>query len=139
MSYPQPVARESNRDVLIVKGLMGKKMLTLRLSSPSTGFTSQFVLFYPLMFFSGRRKMITRFFLQRKTKKQHKTNRQTKAKETRRASKPIAPPGKENNTSTYAFLCCGSPPSPPGSIGLLSSLASSLSLRFATHFFTNDF
>ena len=99
---------------------MSKKMLAFRLRSPSTWFASPLIFFSPPIFSSARRK------------KSHLIrsihNRHANTKETSRASNPMHPPEKENNTSTIIFQSGGSPPFPPGSNCLFSSLVDSLSL-----------
>ena len=92
MSYPQRVARKSNRDMLIFKRLVGKKMLALRLCSSSTGLASLFLLLSHLVLFSRRSKMIITCFSC--SKKQNETKQTDKSKRTSRASKLIVPPEK---------------------------------------------
>ena len=106
MSYPRCVAIESNQEVLILKGLMGKKMPALRLCSLSTWFASPLVFISPPIFSSARGKMITTWLsFSKKQNETHtkQTDRQKQKKQAEHPS-PYIPPKKKRIPGHPLFI-----------------------------------
>ena len=119
LSYPQRVAIKSNRNVLIFKGLMGKKMLALRLRSSPTWFASTLIFFSPPIFSSARRKYdhLIRTIQNRQTSKDKRNKPGIQARSSLR---------KRKEYQHIRFSKRWLPSFPTGSNCLFSSLAGSL-------------
>ena len=132
MSYPQRIAIEPNREVLLFKGLMGKNMLALRLRSSSTWFASPLIFFFPPMFSSARRKNdhLARTIHNRQTSKDKRNKLGIQAQSFSR---------KRKEYQYIRFSIWWVRPLPDGVKLLVFFADCFIVFRFATRLFTNDF